>query len=154
MPIDDIQGNQVINRHARVDTTEFGYIDLITQGDLPNAFSTTTMPTGQVRATGMIQNADVQCSIMMSNRTDMAKIEKWYEKAQKGGGAGTVLSYVDKNASFQLYHEDGTPGPLIECDEMFPHMFTYPGADVSNEGDAAQFMFTLTIRNPKRVPGT
>jgi hypothetical protein len=154
MPIDDIEGNQVINRYARINTTYYGFIDVITMGDLPNVFSTTTLPTGQVRSTGQKQNADVQCSVMLSNRTDVAKVEMWHQKSERGQGAGTAASYVDKGGSFQIYHEDQTPGPLVEVEEMFPHTLTYPGTDVSNEGEGAQFLFTLTIRGARRVLGT
>lgn len=149
MPIERLGDNQVLNRHCRVNTLLFGYIDTLVMGEITNATSTTTLATGQTRPTGQTQAIDVTGSVPFADASSVAKVEAW--KALTAQGAE---GRIQKGTSFQYYHEDGSPGPLVVAEEVYLHTVTYPSTDMSGSGDAAHLTFVLNVFNAMRLPGT
>ena len=149
MPVDRLAPNQVINRQARATMPSFGALDLITLGEITNAVSTTTLPTGQTRTTGMPTSVDVQGSVMFADKAAVARIEAWKNLGDQGAAQG-----VQEGVAFQYYKEDGTPGPLVVAEEVQCTAIVYPSTDVSASGDGAQLGFTMSVFNAKLQPGS
>jgi len=144
MAIDRLGPNQIINRQGTLNTATFGAIDLITMGDITNAVSQTTLPTGQTRTTGQPQAVDVTCMVMLADVESVARLEAWKSLADQG-----AIDRVQKGASVQYYKEDGTPGILLVIEECTVHTLTYPATDVGAAGEAARLSFVLNAFNAR-----
>lgn len=149
MPIDRLAPNQVLTRQARINAGQFGFIDVVSLGEISGDVSKITLPTGQERTSGQLQATDITGAVMLASAPEVAILEAWRAAAEVGSG------YVVRGGSIQYYTEDGSPGPLVVVDEMFVHGLTYPSTDLSSTGDGgAQLTFALSIYNPRLLPGT
>lgn len=146
--IDRLAANQVINRQATWNTS-IGAIDLITMGAIPNAISTTTLPTGQVRPTGQDQAVEVPGEVMFADDVSVAQINLLKDLSR--AGAPTA---IQRGSTFQYFNEDGSEGPTVIAEEAFVVANEHPSTDVSAAGEGARFGFTISVFNARKMVGT
>jgi len=138
-----IEGTQVMTRHMRLTTQDFGTIAMISMGAPTNSVQTTELPDGSLRSTGKLQNGDISCAIMMSQEVDVAKLRAWYNKSSTGKGR-----YVQRGATLQYYDEEQLPGPSLWVEMCFIHQIQWPETSMDGDGAAARVTFMLNLFNP------
>lgn len=150
MPNTRFGANQVIDRLATMFTTSFGSFDLVEVGEIANAMSTATLPSGQTVSTGQPQATDVTCSVMFADDQQVARIEAW--KAATDAGS-QLPSYKQMDAQILYYGENGLARSAVSMEESYIHTVNYPATNQDGAGAGAKLTFTLSVFNAKSLFG-
>ena len=141
--------NQELGRHATLVLPLFGEIPLLSIGDIPNAVSTTTLNTGEIRTTGQLQTAEVPIGVPWENREDVAKIELWHAMCVAG-----LPGHIQRGGHVRYDKQDGTPGAIVELESAQLDTKTHPGTDASGAGNETVFTANMLVFNGNKLPGT
>jgi hypothetical protein len=137
-----IEGTQVMTRHMRLTTDDFGTIAMISVAAPTNAVGTTEMPDGSKRSTGKLVSADIACMIMMASEVDVAKLRAWFKRSANGNDR-----YLQFDSTMQYYNENQLPGPALSVEQCFIHSVQWPETNMDGDGAAAKVQFTLSVFN-------
>ena len=150
MPNTRFGANQVIDRLATMFTESFGSFDLVEVGEIANAISTATLPSGQMVATGQPQSTDITLSIMFADDAQVARVEAWKSATDAGSQSP---NYKQKDAQILYYGENGLARAAVSMEESFCHTVNYPATNQDGAGAGAKLTFTLSVFNARSLFG-